>query len=210
MEPDPQERQRLAELYARMSDGELEQLSDDPDSLTDSAAEALRSEIDRRRSASGTQDVPDDQPTAEPPKVVEFQKLILIQQYRDFPEALIAKGILDSAGIECFLTDENIVRMDWFWSNVMGGVKLHVRPDDVDAALEILQQPAPETFEVEGVGQFEQPHCPNCHSMEIEFEGLNKPVAFATTYFLVPIPLHRRGWKCHACGHAWLAPEITR
>jgi hypothetical protein len=46
--------------------------------------------------------------------------------------------------------------------------------------------------------------------MEIEFEELNKPVAFATAYFSVPIPLHRRGWKYHACGHAWLAPDITR
>ena len=207
MEPDAQERQRLAELYARMSDGELEQLSDDADSLTETAAEALRSEIERRRLTSDAQDTSSGDRSPTSTEIIEFQKLIQIQQYRDFPEALIAKGILDSAGIECFLTDENIVRMDWFWSNVMGGVKLHVRPEDVDAALEILQQPAPETFEVEGIGQFEQPHCPSCDSMEIEFEELNKPVAFATTYLFVPIPLHRRGWKCHSCGHTWLAPD---
>jgi len=41
--------------------------------------------------------------------------LIVVAQYRDLPEALLAKGKLESAGIECTMTDDNIVRMDWFW-----------------------------------------------------------------------------------------------
>jgi len=197
---DPErERQRLTELYAQMSVGELQQLFDDADSLTEVAGLVLRSEMERRGL--------DTKPSETSTDVAEHQELVTIGKYRDLPEALLAKGSLDSAGIECFLSDENIVRMDWFLSNLLGGVKLNVKPEDADAALEILGQPAPEGFEVEGVGDYERPHCPNCNSMEISFEELNKPVAFTSAYLGVPIPLHRNGWKCHSCGHQWQEDE---
>ena len=40
-------------------------------------------------------------------------KLVAVRRFRDLPEALVAKGLLDSANIGCFLSDENTVRMDW-------------------------------------------------------------------------------------------------
>ena len=135
--------------------------------------------------------------------MVEFRKLVMIRRYRDLMDALLAKTRLDSAGIECFLADENMVRIDWFWSNLLEGVKLHVMPEDADAALEVLEQPSLDGFEVAGVGKYERPRCPNCNSVEISFEELNKPVAYASMYFGLPIPLHRDGWSCHSCGHRW-------
>ena len=39
-----------------------------------------------------------------------------------------------SAGIECYLQDESVVRLDWFWSNAMGGIKLIVREKDAAEA----------------------------------------------------------------------------
>jgi hypothetical protein len=47
---------------------------------------------------------------------------------------------LDSAGIESFLADENVIRMNWLWSNALGGVKLQVRKTDVAVASELLEQ----------------------------------------------------------------------
>ncbi|MGE5114178.1 MAG: hypothetical protein ACM3JB_25230 [Acidobacteriaceae bacterium] len=185
-----------------MSDGELQRLLEDVGSLTDVAAQLLMSEIEGRSLTSEALEAP-----LTPTEVVELRKLITIHRFRDLPEALIAQGMLNSAGIECYLSDDNVVRMDWFWSNLLGGVKLQVAPDDTDAALEILAQAPPEQFEVDGVGLFEQPHCPKCNSVEVSFEELNKPVAFASAYFGFPIPVHRRGWKCHSCNHAWSADE---
>jgi hypothetical protein len=48
---------------------------------------------------------------------------VMLRRYRDLPEAVIVKSILDTEGIDCVLSDENLVRMDWFWSNLLGGVK---------------------------------------------------------------------------------------
>jgi hypothetical protein len=50
----------------------------------------------------------------------------------------LARSALDSAGIESFLVDENLVQMYWFYSDAIGGVKLYVRPEDVADANKVL------------------------------------------------------------------------
>ena len=48
------------------------------------------------------------------------------------------------------LGDQNMVRMDWFISNLLGGIKLQVKRDDVEEALALLDEEVPKSFEVEG------------------------------------------------------------
>ena len=192
------ERRRLKSYYASLTEGELRQLASDTASLTDVAREVLQQELSSR--------VLEAQPTQSPAPSdeVEFQDLVTIEKFRDLPAALLAKGGLESAGIECFLADENIVRMDWFISNFIGGVKLQVHSEDVEAAREILSQPIPASFDVEGVGNYEQPLCPHCQSLEIIFEGINEKVGYGTAGFLgFPIRLEKQMWKCHSCGYQW-------
>ena len=122
-----------------------------------------------------------------------------IRRFRDLPEALLAKGSLEASGIECFLTDDNMVRMDWFISNRLGGVKLAVNQEDVEAANAILDEPMPETLDVEGFGEYEQPRCPECQSLDVNFEQLNRKVAYTSAWLGVPIPLHtKHGHAVHA------------
>ena len=61
------------------------------------------------------------------------------------PEALLAKSMLDSAGIESVLGDENLVRLDWFYSNLVGGIELMVREEDAETARKVLEQNPGET-----------------------------------------------------------------
>jgi len=68
------------------------------------------------------------------------EPLVILKRFRDLPEAFVAKSILDSAQIDSFLADENIVRMDWLYSNLVGGAKLMVRPKDFDEALAVLKE----------------------------------------------------------------------
>ena len=192
------ERRRLADLYAAKADEELERLLDHEDGLTTVAREALHAELDRREIEPLQNKMP--MPEEEEQR---FRKLITIRQFRDLPEALLAKGFIESAGIECFLADENIVRMDWFISNFVGGIKLQVKPDEVDAALEVLNQPIPEEFSFEGEANYQQPRCPGCYSLDIAFEDLNKDVAYTSAWLGVPIPLQQKSWKCHTCGRRW-------
>lgn len=199
---DPEEeRKRLVDLYAAMSDGELESIAQDAHELTDIARQALQEERDRRRL-----DSPIDEGGAGANNEAAWEDLVVLKQFRDLPEALLAKGSLESAGIEAFLGDDNMVRMDWFISNLVGGIKLCVRPEDADAAFELLGQPMLQDFEVEGVGTYQQPACPQCQSLDVSYETLNKPVAYTSAWIGVPIPVPRTRWKCHSCGSEWQEP----
>jgi hypothetical protein len=192
---DAKERVRLANAYAKMTDGELQQLAGSPDSLTDAAWDALEDEFDHRHL-----ELP-EAPTQR--EEIDLQKLVTIRQFRDLPEALLAKGSLESAGIECFLRDDNLVRLDWFISNFVGGIKLCVRPEDALNAQALLDEPILEGLYVQGVGLYEQPRCPKCQSLDVTFRELDRPVAYLSAFLRVPIPAQRKGWRCHACDAEW-------
>jgi Putative prokaryotic signal transducing protein len=192
---DSNERRRLADTYAAMTDGELQKLARNPEALTDVAWEALEDELDRR-------DLDISKEPGENQKL-DLQKLVTIRQFRDLPEALLAKGCLESAGIECFLRDDNMVRLDWFISNFIGGIKLCVRPEDAQNAQQLLDEPILEGLYVQGVGLYEQPRCPKCGSLDVNFRELDRPVAYLSAFLRVPIPLQRKAWRCHDCNAEW-------
>src|SRR5579863_3935648 len=134
------ERNRLAQLYAALSDGELQQLAGETESLTDEARAALALEMSRRDIPAETWREAEE---SAPGGRVALRDLLTIRQFRDLPEALLAKSVLDSAGIECFLGDDNLIRMDWLWSNLLGGIKLRVRQEDALEASRLLDGEGP-------------------------------------------------------------------
>jgi hypothetical protein len=192
-----EERQRLAKTYAGMTDAELQNLARRPESLTDVAWEALDDELDRRDLELLEEEAPEDRTE------LELRELVTIRQFRDLPEALLAKGSLESTGIECFLADENLVRLDWFISNLIGGIKLKVRAADVENARKILDEPILEGLYVQGVGLYEQPRCPKCQSLDVNFQELDRPIAYMSAFLRVPMPVQRPAWRCHACDEEW-------
>jgi len=190
------ERLRLAGTYAGMTDGELQHLARDPESLTEAAWEMLEEELDRRNLELPTH-------TFDPEPELDLRTLVTIRQFRDLPEALLAKGSLESAGIECFLRDDNLVRLDWFISNFVGGVKLCVKPEDVATAQKLLDEPILEGLYVQDVGLYEQPRCPKCQSLDVNFRELDRPIAYLSAFLKVPMPVQRKGWRCHSCDAEW-------
>jgi hypothetical protein len=117
-----------------MTDGEVEELAADAGSLSDAAKWALKLDLSRRGLKTKLEEL------GPPLEAVELSKVVNLRQYMTLPEALLARSILESAGIECFLGDQNIIRMDWFLSNALGGVKLRVREEDVAEADALLGQ----------------------------------------------------------------------
>lgn len=196
------ERSRLAANYAGMTDGELQKLAQHAESLTELACDALEDELDRRNLEFNDNDLADDS-APEPRPTMEVRELVTIRQFRDLPEALLAKGSLESAGIECFLADENLVRLDWFISNFIGGIKLNVRPADEANARKLLDEPILEGIYVQGVGLYEQPRCPKCQSLDVNFQELDRPIAYMSAFLHVPIPVQRPAWHCHGCDAEW-------
>jgi rubrerythrin len=92
--------------------------------------------------------------------------------------------------------------MNWFWSNMIGNVRLLVREEDAQNAEQILSQPVPEKFETDRE-KFEQPKCPQCKSVDLQFEGVDQGIGLTTAWVLAPIPVRRNAWKCNSCGLRW-------
>src|SRR5580698_713431 len=115
---DPEkERARLAEVYSQQTDEELQESARHLDDLTDVARESFRTELSRRGLTPGQSDEFANENRAER----AFRNLITVRSFWNLVEAELAKGMLEAAGIECFLFDDNMVRMDWFQANAIGG-----------------------------------------------------------------------------------------
>src|SRR3954470_21472412 len=145
---DPEkERARLAEVYSRQTDEELQEVGAHQENLTDVALQSLRAELSRRGLMQDPSEEFSDVGQDEP----KFRNLVTLRSYWNLPDAELARGALEAAGIECFLFDDNMVRMNWFNANAIGGVKLRVDRQNIDEANSILNENALAPDEEPGV-----------------------------------------------------------
>jgi len=173
----------FTELYRPMSDLELRVLLADWHSLVPEARAALAAEFATRH-LEFLEPAPPVDDTAP-----EYRDLITIRRYRDLSEALVARAVIESAGIFCFLKDENLVRLEWQISNFIGGIRLQVAASDVDAANDILSQPIPNEIVIPDQPGFLQPRCPRCTSTDISWQRQGRRAALASLYlFSLPFP----------------------
>jgi hypothetical protein len=202
-------------LYDSYSDEALLDLAGSGDELIPEAEEAFVAELVKRclleqatalrkqaaeaklpRPDSGPQPWNPPEPEPEEPEefsehgVLEYRDLVVIERFRDLVPAQMAQCALKSAGIEAFLRDENTVRIDWAYSDVIGGIRLVVEPHEAEAALEILRSPTPASFDVGDGVPFAHVTCPRCNSVEN-----------GTSLFLLG------QWECKDCGHRWSHEE---
>jgi hypothetical protein len=186
----------FAKRYDEMSDDALLELANSNDELVPAAEAALEVELERRGL----------QVTAQNTSVAEHRDLVLIERFRDLTAAQLAQGALESAGIDAVLRDENVVRLDWFYSNAIGGIRLEVDRENAESATEILNQQIPASFEADGE-EFHRSLCPACQSPDTEFESISKPLSVTTMWLGFPIPVPKNKWHCSACGLEWEEEE---
>jgi hypothetical protein len=132
-------------------------------------------------------------------------EVITLWRYRDLPEALIAHSKLRAEGFDAFLADDEVIRLNWFWSNAFGGVQLCVREDEGSAALAILAEEIPTGFTADEVGEdYQQPVCPHCGSRDVDFKPMHTGLALVALWaFSLPVPISAETWQCEDCRHVW-------
>jgi len=155
-----QERKRLQRVYSGMTEGELGALAEDAVSLTSEAVQALSTEIALRKLDIAVSKSGDE-------GGVRSEELVTIRTFHELHEAMLAKGMLDSAGIQCVVVDDNTGRM--LGSRAVGGIRMQVNRADADAALELLKQSTSESCTCgssKRVYWVEVHVCPNCGKAE--------------------------------------------
>jgi hypothetical protein len=198
MTPSPED---LAAQYAEMSETELMELAGSYDGLLEVAQAALRAEFARRGL---------EPPTVEEPEEWELRRLVTVRRYRDLADALVDRSLLETAGIQAWIADEQLVRMDWFISNMVGGMRLQVEDGDEVPAREILEnKQVPPAIKYGPDETFVQPTCPKCGSAEITLgDGTERGRSLVALYLLaIPVPPRKARWHCETCGEQWLASD---
>ncbi len=167
------------------------------DGLLEIAQVALRTEFARREL---------EPPLVQDPGEWELRRLVTVRRYRDLAEAYVGRSLLESAGIPAWIADENFVRMDWFYSNLVGGMRLQVDEGEEAAAREILEEPAPKTITYGEEEVYVQPTCPKCGSAEITLgSGTERGRSLVALFVLsIPVPPREATWHCEACGARWV------
>ena len=191
--------QDFAAQYAAMDEVELMRTARLYDTFAEPAQAALRAEFARRGLEPPLLDEDEESPE---------QTLVTVRRYRDLSEAIVARSVIEGAGMPCFLQNENMVRLDWQISNFIGGIRLQVAASDVAAAEEILSAPIPTSIAMEGEPDYIQPRCPRCDSLDISFEGAGRGAALTALYlFALPAPMGEKRWLCNKCGLLWADDE---
>jgi len=121
-------------------------------------------------------------------------------------EAHLAMGKLDAHGIESSLQDELTIQINNFYSNAIGGVKLHVLAEDLDRAKEVLaldysaEQDEDADQIKETASETNTFQCPNCNSWNVGEPRLKGPFALLSTLLLgFPFPLVSKQSLCFDC-----------
>ena len=63
--------------------------------------------------------------------------------FYNLQEADVVVGLLESCGIDCLLCDEHMHRVHPLASDVIGGVRVQVREQDLEVARELLKEYVP-------------------------------------------------------------------
>ncbi|MEK7449779.1 MAG: DUF2007 domain-containing protein [Planctomycetota bacterium] len=137
------------------------------------------------------------------------EKFVTIAVFDNSTAANFYKSRLEAEGIDCFIEDEHIVNMYWFYWNAVGGIKLKVKESDIQKVKEILYdkttstEPISDEFPVtEGF------HCPKCNSTSVYYEKLNRRLSFLAVLLVgIPLPIPKRKWQRKSCGYEWKADK---
>ena len=125
------------------------------------------------------------------------EELVKVAAYLWPFDANIAGSRLEADGISCFLHDEELITLNWQYSNAAWGVKLYVKAGDLERAREILSDNSESVLDADE-------KCPICNSSQIEYENVHKKWIFLS-WLLIGIPLlfSKDKWTCKDCGHFW-------
>ena len=138
---------------------------------------------------------------------MDADKIVVYQSYIDPINANIVKGLLDSYGIECFLTDENIVTLNALYGPAVGGVKLNVFERDIDQITALLQSKfILDDTEIVAEKEDNKIYCPACHSDNVSYGGsVNRKFNYwhiIISFLLTMYPFSmRKAYHCFDCNH---------
>lgn len=122
---------------------------------------------------------------------------VTLRTFDNYFQANLLLSRLRDAGIECYLKDEFTVTIDPLLSNALGGIKLIVRKEKYQEAVEMLQ-----SFQKQSLTLI---ICPVCGTNDFSIVPAKNAKNFAQGLlgwlFSTDIPAADNVYKCNNCGY---------
>lgn len=138
-----------------------------------------------------------------------------IATFPDLAGAEVARAALEAEGIPASIPDSHLAGLDWRLGTALGGVRLQVATEHVEAAdVFLAQNLSGELAEIEEFTErsTDGPRCPACGSSSVARDPLVRRAKALALLFLpfllLVLPFlaaARRRLRCEACGHTWRA-----
>ena len=128
--------------------------------------------------------------------------MITVATFSKPEEAHLLRMRLEAGGVTAFVQDEYMVQMDWLYSNAIGGVRIQIAEEDVEAAKEILNDEPIQDSDPN------MAKCPKCGSTDSAPDELARRLAFLSLMLLkFPFLFSKSRWKCNSCHYVWNEPK---
>lgn len=118
----------------------------------------------------------------------------VIAAYTKMEDAHLAVSKLQGSGVDAWLRDEATANLYWLYSNAIGGVKVEVREEDFERALEVLDLPKESS---------ELLKCPHCGSENVSVRQMNLFAALALIFLSLILPNQGQKVDCLDCGQSF-------
>ncbi len=138
---------------------------------------------------------------------------VTIASYPEPLEANLIRSKLLSEDIECFLLDENIISVQPFYSNAIGGIKLQVHESDAKRAKLVIDESNKPPLHIvqnndDNSKESDQDKpkliCPNCNSKEVYYERFsNAELVLCILLLGIPYFFISGNYHCYNCGNKW-------
>jgi predicted RNA-binding Zn-ribbon protein involved in translation (DUF1610 family) len=158
---------------------------------------------------------------------------VIVARFGTVAQAELARSALDAAGIDAEVTDEEVVTMNWLYSNAVGGVRLLVAAEDQAEAIDVLTNAALPDGAAVAPSVAEEPPlviaCPACGSTDFSrIPRLRLFLFFTVVLYGLGLAIHQQEMAlagiaaaalitavipsalCNACGEKWHAPPASR
>lgn len=131
--------------------------------------------------------------------------LVTVAANLEVLEAHILRNRLEVEGVPASIAHENHVRMNWFLSSALGGVKIQVPEVFAEQALQVIADSEAGVFALEEIDEI--PKCPNCGSENLSIgPASSKKIALlGLVIFSLPLPFRHDKLRCGNCN--WTANQ---
>ena len=130
----------IKQTYLRMADEELLVLFEELDSLTDGARNALLVELRNRNLHEEAERLRKEREGELPPPPEPSVTRVTVGVFEDSFSANLARGKLESEGLEAFLATQRRLGRSFGGGRGLGQIELQVAESDVESARKILRE----------------------------------------------------------------------